>query len=339
MRRGWNRRKGNDMSNIKKGVWLHNIPSLGGKKGIERFVKRYADAGFELLIPCVKNIPGLLDYHSKVGFVRPESREYDPLEHMASVARQAGIKIHAWYCNTPEGKEGRLLKEHPECVALTPDGKEAKCHSGFFTCLARPEVRDYEYKIMAEVVDNYDVAGVHLDYIRIGENACYCEICRAAYKRITRRDFDPSSPEAPPRYIPAWRKWRCDNVAKLVARIAQKCQKAGKELSAAVFTDYPISTVSQGQDFVTWCAQGYLDLVIPMNYYPDPDVMMAWTRSHAANLTGRAELWEGLGHFLIRRTSKLIEYVQLVKDFGVKGVVIFEHHHITGGDLKALSRI
>ena len=86
---------------IKKGVWMHFIPRLGGKAGIERFVKRYADAGFDLLIPCVKNIDGLLDYHSRVGRVRPESQEYDPLEYMCAVARKAGIKVHAWYCNNP----------------------------------------------------------------------------------------------------------------------------------------------------------------------------------------------------------------------------------------------
>ena len=62
-------------------------------------------------------------------------------------------------------------------------------------------------------------------------------------------------------------------------------------------------------------------------------------RSHVANIEGSAEVWEGLGHFLVRRTSKIVELVELVKDYGVKGVVLFEHHCITSRDLKALSQI
>ncbi len=322
------------MANIKKGVWLHNIPSLKGKQGIEHFVKRYADAGFELLIPCVKNIDGLLDYHSKVGVVRPESQEWDPLAYMAEIARREKIKIHTWYCNIPEGSQGKLLQEHPEYAAITPDGEKAKCHSGYFTCVARPEVRDYEYRIMAEVVDNYDVDGIHLDYIRTGENACYCPVCRAACKEITGEELDPA--KSPPL---DWFRWRVDNVTKLVARIADKCHQANKELSAAVFRDYPSTMHSQSQDFVRWSKEGHLDLVIPMNYTPDPEMMMGFTRNHVANMAGSAELWEGLGHFILRKTDKLLEQIRLVKDYGVKGVVIFEHHNVTDKDLEALAGI
>lgn len=325
------------MAKMKKGVWLHSIPSLKGKSGIERFVRRYADAGFELLIPCVKNIDGLLDFHSRIGRVRPESQAWDPLAYMAQVARQAGIKIHAWFCNTPEGATGKLLASHPEYVALTPEGEPAPCHKGFFTCLARPPVRNYQYRIMAELVGDYDIDGIHLDYIRIGENACYCPICRAAYRRLMRKDLEGAE-GWPPRAV-AWHRWRVDNVTKLVARISKKCRESGKELSAAVFRDYPGSIVTQGQDFVKWSRQGLLDLTIPMNYDVNLNIMAGWTRNHLANMPDETEMWEGLGHFVLRGTGQLVEQVQCVKDLGVPGVVIFEHHSITAKDLKALACI
>ena len=322
---------------IRKGVWLHFIASLGGKPGIDKFVDRYADAGFNLLIPCVKNVDGLLDYHSDIGTVREEFRKWDPLEYLTKRANSRGIKVHAWFCNNPEGPRGRLLKEHPEYAAVTPEGRKAKCHSGFFTCFSRPQVIDYEYSIMAEVAERYGVDGIHLDYIRTGEHACFCEICAKRFRKIT--GGEPRKAKWHHFINPDWYKWRIANVTRLVSRISEKCGKEGKELSAAVFNDYPGSMYTQSQDFPMWSEKGYLDLVIPMNYSPDPAMMMSYTRNHRANMRGDTELWEGLGYFMLKRIDRLTEQIGLLKDFGVKGVCVFEHHNITDRDLKILSRI
>ena len=325
------------MSQIRKGVWLHWIDRLGGREGIERFVQRYADAGFDLLVPCVKQVDGVVDYHSRIATVRPAFAEWDPLATMADLARQAGIGLHAWFCVCPDGARGNLLKPHPEYVARTPTGKRAKCHGGFFTCLARPQVRDYHYRLMAEVVDRYDVDGIHLDYIRTGEDACYCEVCLAAYRKLTGKAFEKS---VHPHSLPLqWTRWRIGNVTKLVARLARKCHQAHKQLSAAVYPDYPATLASQSQDFVGWARAGHLDLVIPMNYTRDPETMMGWARSHAANLDGAAELWEGLCPAAIRKTAGLVEQVKLVKDHGIQGVCLFENKYVTDRDLKALAKL
>ena len=325
------------MSRMRKGVWLHWIERLGGREGVERFVKRYADAGFDLLIPCVKQVNGVVEYHSRLAVVRPAFREWDPLAYMAEAARKAGIGLHAWFCVCPEGAAGNLLKGNPQYTARTPTGARAKCHSGFFTCLARPQVRDYHYRLIAEVADRYDVDGIHLDYIRTGEDACYCEVCLAARRKLTGKAFDKAElKKARPL---KWTRWRVGNVTKLVARIARKCHAAGKQVSAAVYPSYPATLASQSQDFVGWSRAGDVDLVIPMNYNRDPDTMMGWTRSHAANLDGGAELWEGLCPASIRSTAGLIKQVRLVKDHGVKGVCLFEHKYVTDRDLKALAKL
>ena len=321
---------------IKKGVWLHFIASLAGKRGIDDFVDRYADAGFDLLIPCVKNVDGLLDYHSKIGFVRDEFKTWDPLEHLTRRANHRGIKVHAWFCNNPEGPKGKLLSEHPEYAAMTPEGEKAKCHSGFFTCLARPQVIDYAHSIMAEVAQNYGVDGIHLDYIRTGEHACFCKICRTEFKK--RMGIDISGAKWSHFADPRWYNWRIANVTRLVSRISSTCRKKKKELSAAVYNDYPASMYTQSQDFPMWSEKGYLDLAVPMNYTPDSAMMMSYARNHAANMRGKAELWEGLGYFMLKKIGKLTEQISLLKDFGVKGVCLFEHHNISDSDLRALSK-
>ncbi len=323
---------------FKKGVWLHNIPKLGGKQGIDRFVKRYADAGFDLLVPCVKNANGLVDYHSRIAAVNPASREWDPLEYMTAQAKQAGIKVHAWFCVNLEGDSGKLLAEHPEYAALTPDGKRARTGAGWFTCLARPEARNYQVRIMGEVAKNYDVDGIHLDYIRTGDNVCFCKICSAMFKKVAGVNFKESRWWQ--REIPGWYNWRIGNVTKIVAGVSKQCKKYKKELSAAVYHAFPYTMITQSQDFPGWCREGYLDMVAPMTYTPDPYMMQAYTRGHIANMEGKTELWEGLiVGYHGSKSKSLLEEVKLAKKLGAHGAMIFEHHGISDALLKQLARI
>ena len=314
---------------FKKGVWLHNIHSLGGKKGIEAFIKRYADAGFNLVVPCVKNPDGLLDYHSRIGRIRPESEEWDPLEYMASQAKKSGIKLHAWFCVNPEGDKGILLKKHPEYVARTAEGGKSSCGNGWFTCIARPEVRNYQIKIMSEVAKNYDVDGIHLDYIRTGDNVCLCKICGPQFKKLTGVDIKKARWWQ--RETPAWYKWRINNVTKIVSGVSKNCKKYKKELSAAVYHAFPLTMVTQSQDFPGWCRDGYLDMVAPMTYTPDPYMMSSYARNHIANMGGKTELWEGLITSRRRRKGQknwVLEEAKIAKKLGAHGVMIFEHHAI-----------
>ena len=324
---------------FKKGVWLHSIPRLGGKQGIEAFVKRYADAGFDLLVPCVKNPDGLVDYHSRVARVNPASLEYDPLAYLAAQARAAKIKVHAWFCVNPEGDQGKLLSAHPEYVARTPDGGKSNCGNGWFTCVARTQVRAYQVKIMSEVAKNYDVDGVHLDYIRTGDNVCFCDICRPNFKRATGVDFREARWWQ--KEHPGWYSWRINNVTKIVAAVSKNCKKHKKELSAAVYHAYPYTMVTQSQDFPRWCREGYLDMVAPMTYTPDPYMMRAYTRNHVANMKerGRAELWEGLMSGRRSKADWTLEEAKIAKELGAHGVMIFEHHGISDKLLKGLSRL
>jgi uncharacterized lipoprotein YddW (UPF0748 family) len=325
---------------FKKGVWLHSIPDLGGKQGIERFVKRYADAGFDLLVPAVKNFDGRVDYHSRIADVNPPSAKWDPLEYMAGVARKSGIKIHTWFCVNPEGQKGAFLRAHPEYAALTPDGKKAKCGDGYFTCLARPEVRNYKVRLMAEVAERYDVAGIHLDYIRTGDNVCFCKSCAAKFKKIAGVDFKKSRWYQ--RESPAWYQWRINNVTKIVSAVSAKCKKYKKELSAAVYHAHPYTMVTQSQDFPRWCREGYLDMVAPMTYTSDPEMMRYYTKNHVANMEGKTELWEGLitgGRRSKGKPDWVFEEARIAKKLGAQGVMIFEHHGINDALLKKVAKL
>ena len=174
------------MSKVGKATWIHHLPKEG-PDAVRQVARRLADAGFDLLIPCIKNPDGYIDYHGKVANIRPEFQEWDPLRVLTEEARKVGLKVHPWCCVFPEGDGSKLLQEHPEYVARDPSGepigagayKNQRPQMPRWACSSRPEVQDYEYAIYEELLNNYDIDGVHLDYIRYqhpasGQYSCYC---------------------------------------------------------------------------------------------------------------------------------------------------------------------
>ena len=60
-----------------------------------------------------------------------------------------------------------------------------------FACPDRPEVRAHQLSIMREIVGNYDVDGISLDYIRYeNDRACYCD-----FSDQKRAEFVAAHPE------------------------------------------------------------------------------------------------------------------------------------------------
>ena len=227
-----------NMSKIHKTMWLHKLPSTPE----EVRCSPATDAGFDMLLPCVKQPNGIADYQSKVANVRTEYSDWDPLMVLAEEANRVGLKIHAWCCVFPEGDDSKLLAEHPEFAAVA--GEEQPKTEGFrLGCPNRPEVQDYEAAIYQELIDNYPIAGVHLDYIRFTGGLCWCDYCKADYRSATGGDLDNLGffkwRNKDAQDMGQWIRWRCDVITRFVRRIRKASADGGKELSAAVFHYHP----------------------------------------------------------------------------------------------------
>ncbi len=88
---------------------------------------------------------------------------FDPLEFAINEAHKRGMELHAWfnpYRATNDGKFAALSPEH--ITRLKPEwffiyGGVKLFNPGI------PEVRDYIVRVILDVVDNYDIDGVHMD--------------------------------------------------------------------------------------------------------------------------------------------------------------------------------
>jgi uncharacterized lipoprotein YddW (UPF0748 family) len=329
------------MSKFYKGVWAHSPASLGKTpEAIRKAIARLADGGFDLLIPCVKQVSGLVDYHSKVARVKPEYDDWDPLAVIAEEAKATGIKVHPWFCVFTEGKHSVLMEQNPELRAMDREGNPAMQGKNlYWTCTARPEVQDYEFALYEEVMNNYDVAGVHLDYIRAGAKGfCSCEFCHEAggvkkpLTELTPKDDEWSG----------WIDWRADNITRFVKRVHDAAAERQMEVSAAVFPQYPECIVDDAQNWALWAEMGLIDFMFPMNYTNSTEMAARRTVNHVASVKGHCPVWEGLGKRSADSTTStqtLIDQTKSVLKEGAQGIVIFSYPAVTDEDMNALEAL
>lgn len=314
------------------GVWSHNIRDFDGEDELKRRVGELADAGFDLIVPCVKNPPGAVDFFTDVADVNPAYPTWDPLKVLIDAGQAQGVKVHAWFCVFPEGERSKLLREHPEYKAEI--GEKMR-----WACACRPEVQDYVFELYKSLAQHYHPAGLHLDYMRTGA-PCKCEYCKS---QMSERGVNIEDVDRGTRDFETWTQWRVGRITDFVRQVDELTKAEGIELSAAVFSGYPDCIVSQGQDWIQWAEQGLVDYLFPMTYTQSLRVAVMRTVAHLAQVGGKVPVWEGLCKRASRiaqcTPEELVEQMKGVLDTGAQGVVVFSYGSLTPEDFEAIGAL
>lgn len=144
-----------------KGAWLwgSTVYDLGpdGAKIITDQMKQY---GFTDIFLLVKGTNGQVGYDSKIA-LQVAHPDRDVLKEVTDEAHKKGIRVHAWLCIDCDAA---WAKAHPEDMMVNL--KKGPDPSGNRISPLSPAYRQYTESLIKEVVQNYDVDGIHLDYIR-----------------------------------------------------------------------------------------------------------------------------------------------------------------------------
>jgi uncharacterized lipoprotein YddW (UPF0748 family) len=321
---------------MKAGIWMHVLQDVGTNPfHIQESLKKLKDANFSLIIPCVKNVDGLLDYHSKVGKVRDIFEKWDPLRAVCETAEKLDMKVHPWLCVFTERENSAIVKSNPGLKAVDRDGQI----SDMWMCAMRQEVQDYEYSLYEEIMENYPVDGVHLDYIRAGL-ICHCGYCRSVIKEKTGMDIKDISARENGEEYEAWMNWRESRITDFVTRVSKKAKELGKEVSAAVF-NYPSSIEFEGQNWKDWADKKLVDYLMPMTYTDNLIMLREYTRIHQSITGNNVSLWEGIG----RRSSmshlshqQLENQLRSLQEMNVEGVVVFSYKGLEENDFEIFKK-
>ncbi len=227
----------------------------------------------------------------------------DPLAYLVQQAHASGLEVHPWLVTFRVSTEwppagNSLLAAHPEWL-MTELADMGYCDpprpvfDKFTFDPGSPDVQEYLMSIVRELCTNYEIDGIHWDYIRYTQkdagyptDTSYENSSLRRFQRITGRSDVPSSSDS------QWDDFRRRTVGEVVRRAMIEVQSISNprqplKHTAALVTWYPANSdfhqtrpyYDSLSDWEYWQSMGWLDVTIPMAYFDDnsyPNTYRAW---------------------------------------------------------------
>ncbi len=314
-----------------RAVWNHS--GLGAYPGDwNRSAKELAAAGINMILPNMA-WAGVAHYPSQV---LPQSKTFsqygDQLAQCVTAAREYGLEVHVWKITwNLEGAPKEFVEKLRE-AGRTQVSATGKLFN--WLCPSHPENVQLELESVLEIITNYDVDGIHLDYIRYpGSHACYCDECRKRFVLATRLEIEKWPTEVLPKtgkHADRYIAWRTQQITRLVRLLHKRAREVDPEIkiSAAVFGSYPACVTSIGQDWIAWAKAGYIDFVCPMNYTEDTDYFTELLNNQLALLPEGFAIYPGIGATAsnsLLKPDAVVEQIYLSRSLGGSGWAIFDY--------------
>lgn len=355
-----------------RALWVVRT-TLTSPEKIRELVERAHKNGFNTLIVQVRG-RGDAFYRSRWEPRSPTLKDqppsFDPLATTIKEAKRRGLKVHAWLNTSLLANLDDLPTEpthvynaHPDWLAV-PRAVAAHLYSippadpryraaivewskanrgeleGVYTSPSRPEVREHIYSIWMDVLANYEVDGLHFDYVRLASPDF--DYSRHSLESF-RASLEPrlSAPErrllvdalktnplaAADAYQEQFADFQREQLTRLVERVYHGVKKRRPEavVSAAVFANDENAYTRRFQDWRRWLALGILDVVCPMAYSTDTEVFRKQIEvaRTAAKASGR-QVWAGIGAYRLP-VEGTIEKINVARATGANGVILFSY--------------
>jgi uncharacterized lipoprotein YddW (UPF0748 family) len=331
-----------------RAVWLDRgtIVNAGNEAGLAQIFDRLAKSGINTIFFETVNASYTI-YPSQVAPQQnPLIKDWDPLAVAVKLAHARGMELHAWVWTFAAGNRrhnqiirvnddypGPVIAAHPDWANYDQSGRMIPVgQTKPFLDPANPEVREYLLKLYTEIVNRYEVDGIHLDYIRYpfqdpfsGRSYGYGKAARELFKLET--GVDPVN--ISPRQRDLWKKWtvfRTEKVNSFVAEVSQmlRQKRSSLILSVAVFPLAEYERVEKiQQHWEVWARRGDIDLIVPMTYALDTPrfqrLAQPWINS---NKLGSTLLVPGI-RLLSLPALGMFDQLQLLRDLPVSGYALF----------------
>lgn len=343
-----------------RAVWLDRGTIVGARnpEGLARLFDRLAAAGITTVFFETVNA-GYPIYPSQVAPEQnPLTRRWDPLASAVELAHARNMTLHAWVwvfaagnerhnrlLNLPADYPGPLLSRYPHWAGYDNRGNTIPIGQDKpFLDPANPEARSYLIRLMSEMVREYNIDGIHLDYIRYpfqdpGANRTYGygEAARWNFRNITGVDPLELSPRPNPSLSQGqqlqqrvlwdrWTEFRIHQVNSFVATLSTtlRRQRPGLVISAAVFAHPEHERLQKiQQDWGTWAKAGHIDWVVLMSYAQDTSRFEQLLRPWLGGQTfGSALVIPGIRIYNLS-TQAALDQMQTARDLPTPGFALF----------------
>ena len=255
---------------------------------------------------------------------------YDPLAFAIEQTHLRGMELHAWIVTIPCFKIAvanqmgtkSVLRTHPELCVRHADS--------YYLDPGLPGSADYLSAICREIVDRYDVDGIHFDYIRYPEGASSFNDA-ATYRRYGAGKLKAA--------------WRRDNITSIVRRIYKETHKrkpwvlvssspVGKYADLARFSSRGWNARDAvHQDAQGWLREGIHDILFPMMYF-DGNHFYPFAADWQEQAYGRT-IAPGLGIYFLHPQEKnwplsiITRQLHFLRAEGLSGQAYFRSQFLT----------
>lgn len=265
-------------------------------------------------------------------FVYPESDTVkihgDQIEQAVKACKPYGIKVHVWkVCWNADDNNIEVLKKARLYKYLQKDynGKTVN-----WLCPSVKENVDWELGQIQEIVTKYDIDGIHLDYIRFNNSdVCYCDYCRRGFEKSIGKPVKNWPDDVRKGSLKEeYQRFRVNLISSFVSQVSKtvKSMDSSVKVSAAVFGSYPSCYYSVGQDWPNWVKNGYLDFVVPMNYFNTVEELDKFITKQVESI-GTDKLISGVGvssGYTKLSTVETMKQLNFLESRGIKGYVLFD---------------
>jgi uncharacterized lipoprotein YddW (UPF0748 family) len=358
-----------------RGLWVVRF-TMTSPEAVRRMVADAAGAGFNTLVVQVRG-RGDAFYSSAIEPPAESLRGpagFDPLALAIEEGHRRGMAVHAWV-NThlvwgptpPPQSPSHLVNQHPDWLAVPRTlarelydvsprdprfytalrqyaAERPATVEGIYSSPSHPEVQARVRAVWMDLLERYDLDGLHFDYIRYP--SAEFDYSRGTLERF-RSWMAPllpadqvvalnraalSNPLAYTTALPSeWDEFRRMHITDLVADLYYDVKASRPEVvvSAAVVPDHQTAYSARFQDWQGWLDQGILDIAVPMVYTPDNGRFQGLVRSARVSAGNRERLWAGIGAY-VDSLNGTLDKIDLARAEDAGGVILFSYDWAVG---------
>lgn len=268
-----------------------------------------------------------------------ENPGYDPLKFIITEAHKKGIEIQAWMNVYKVYGKGYPKETKPEHVILKFPNLCSIYQNEWWMDPGNPQTQSYLLKVFMELIRNYDIDGIHLDYLRYPN--------KDFNDKVTYAEFGKGENKS---------DWRRNNITRFVEALYDSIQsvKPMIKLGCAPIGIYKNTLKFRGweayndiyQDPVRWIKDKKMDYISPQTYWSIGSaphfnlVVKDWEKI----IDGRS-IYPGIALYKLGKyyegwpASEILTQVDVLRALDIKGEVFFRAEDLVNNNKNILSLI
>jgi len=288
---------------------------------------------------------GYTIYPGKIAEQNPMTIGRDPLLWAVQEAHKRSMELHAWTWIFAVGNvkhnpligrsynySGPIISKNYDLALLGSEGNMIPINQNeYWLDPSNSRSRSLALSLLEEIVRNYHVDGIQLDYVRYPFQRSNNFM---GFNTESRQKFEIETGYSLDRLddntFKMWNEWKTKQVSLFVKDVSETLRKIKPDIriSAAVFggnRERRLNTIQQ--DWESWVDNGWIDILNPMIYSTNTAQLEENIDYFVKSVGNKAFIYPGIA---VRQLedADMLEQIYAIKDKGLVGNTLFAMAHL-----------